>query len=399
MGADFTFIHCADLHLGSRFYAITKENRELGEDLCASIYDSFSRIVDIAKEKADFMVISGDIYDDANQTPRTKLFFCGKMKEFGKPCFIVRGNHDFKTSWDGSIAYPDNVRILEGGKDRAVLNINGREVEIIGSSYTTMHTAENLASGMHGTPGMFTVGVLHCTVDGFSDGANCYAPCGMSDLLGKDIQYWALGHIHKRTVLRESDPCIVYPGNIQGRDRSETGKKGCYLVSVSGDSVGMEFVPTQGIVWKNVKADITWKKDVSQLVESVVPECPRGSVICLTFTGRGPLNHIIRSNPGDIADAIASASGCSVDIRGIETLPDIDIEEAAKGGTLISEVVRTAGRYSAMTDAEILDLLCAGGPASDMRAYLQYYAGKGELRDLAEKAKLALVDRLWEGGQ
>lgn len=396
MTADFAFIHCADLHLGSRFNAITEENPELGRNLYTSVFDSFSRIVDLAKEKADFMVISGDVYDDANQTPRTRLYFCERMRDFGKPCFIVRGNHDFKTTWDGSIPYPDNVRVLENGTDRAVLEIRGRKVEVVGSSYTTNHTSENLAAGMRGTPGMFTVGMVHCSVDGISETED-YAPCRLSDMIGRDIQYWALGHIHKRTVLRESDPCVVYPGNIQGRNPNETGKKGCYLVSVSGDSVEKEFVPTQGILWKAVTADITWKKDLSQMVESVVPECPRGSIICLTFTGSGPLNRIVRSNPKTIAETIAGRTGCSVDVRGIETKPDADMEALARGETLVSEVIRTADRYSDMTDAELLDLLCSGGPAADVRGYLQYFADRKELRRIVEEAKLALVDRIWEG--
>ena len=32
----------------------------------------------------------------------------------------------------------------------------------------------------------------------------------------KDFDYWALGHIHKRTILSENPP-IIYPGNIQGQ--------------------------------------------------------------------------------------------------------------------------------------------------------------------------------------
>ena len=75
MGTDFSFVHCADLHLGSRFYAVTEENPGLGKRLYDSVFRSFSRIVGLAKERADFMVISGDVYDDTNQTPRTRLFF------------------------------------------------------------------------------------------------------------------------------------------------------------------------------------------------------------------------------------------------------------------------------------------------------------------------------------
>ncbi len=43
-------------------------------------------------------------------------------------------------------------------------------------------------------------------------------------LAKKGFDYWALGHIHKRQLLAES-PSIYYPGNIQGRNRKESGEK------------------------------------------------------------------------------------------------------------------------------------------------------------------------------
>ena len=71
---------------------------------------------------------------------------------------------------------------------------------------------------------MFTIGMVHCSVDGYSDNAD-YAPCRLSDMIGKDIQYWALGHIHKRAVLKESDPCIVYPGTYRADPPTRPGRR------------------------------------------------------------------------------------------------------------------------------------------------------------------------------
>ena len=53
-------------------------------------------------------------------------------------------------------------------------------------------------------------------------------PLQLKELIDKKFDYWALGHIHKHTILHEN-PFIVYPGNIQGRNRKEIGEKGCYL--------------------------------------------------------------------------------------------------------------------------------------------------------------------------
>jgi DNA repair exonuclease SbcCD nuclease subunit len=55
----------------------------------------------------------------------------------------------------------------------------------------------------------------------------------------KGYGYWALGHVHKRDILRE-DPPIVFPGNLQGRFFRETGPKGATVVSVSNGRLTME---------------------------------------------------------------------------------------------------------------------------------------------------------------
>ena len=77
----------------------------------------------------------------------------------------------------------------------------------------------------------FTIGLLHANVGGNTDHA-LYAPCSLEDLAQSGIDYWALGHVHTRQVLRERTPTVVYPGNPQGRHPNETGARGVYLVEV-----------------------------------------------------------------------------------------------------------------------------------------------------------------------
>ena len=94
MGCDFTFIHCADLHLGSRFWGLSRKDPELGKRMYDSTFRAFSRMVDIGKERADFMVIAGDIYDELVETPRTRTFFASELERFG---FI--GSFDFESDF------------------------------------------------------------------------------------------------------------------------------------------------------------------------------------------------------------------------------------------------------------------------------------------------------------
>ena len=254
MGAHFRFVHCADLHLGSRFKGVSVRDPAMGERMTESVFESFGRIVDLARsEKADFMVIAGDAFDESTITPATRHRFASELGRLGIPCFIARGNHDPHTSWESSIPYPDNVH--EFGTEPEYIELEGLDgVEIVGASFADWHEERNLPSMVRGSPDRFTVACMHCDVD--TAGAQYdYSPCRLSDMVGRGVDYWAIGHIHKRAVLSE-DPYVVYPGNIQGRKISESGEKGCYLVTVDDGRVSeLRFVPTQGhhtSHWKTV---------------------------------------------------------------------------------------------------------------------------------------------------
>lgn len=68
------------------------------------------------------------------------------------------------------------------------------------------------------------------------------------------MDYWALGHIHKREIV-ETIPPIVYPGNIQGRHKKETEVKGCYFVELSEGESRLAFIPTSEIIWESLIID------------------------------------------------------------------------------------------------------------------------------------------------
>lgn len=396
MGCDFAFIHCADLHLGSRFWGLSRTDPELGRRMYASTFRSFARIVDAGIEKADFMVIAGDVYDELVETPRTRAAFARELERFGKPVFIVTGNHDAVHSWSASIPYPENVTEFTR-PDRIKLTVRGRQVEVVGVSFDGPHTDENLVKKLRGTPGVFTVGVVHCSVDSVGEGGG-YAPCSVQDFRGRDVQYWALGHIHKRMTVCE-DPPAVYPGNIQGRHVNESGEKGCMLVSVTGNAVETEFIPTQEVLWKDMTLDITGKTSLRELASSARGQADPRTIVSLTVSGKGPLNKVVRNDPGIVADLVGEATGAVVSIRNVLTAPEIDIEAERESGTLLSEVIKTSESLAELSDDEILDMLCSAKHFQDLRPYLEYYAHKCMLKELVREAEMSLLGRLTEAGE
>ena len=76
MSAPIRFIHCADLHLGSRFVGISTEDKELGKRMRSATFNALDEIVNKAMHEAvDFIVFSGDIYINTHGLTREQAAY------------------------------------------------------------------------------------------------------------------------------------------------------------------------------------------------------------------------------------------------------------------------------------------------------------------------------------
>ncbi len=83
------------------------------------------------------------------------------------------------------------------------------------------------------------------------------------------MDYWALGHIHKRQVLSAEHPAVIYPGNTQARHMKETGEKGYYLVHVTNGEISYEFQRAHDVLWEKAAVDVTEAKNMTVLFQMV----------------------------------------------------------------------------------------------------------------------------------
>jgi DNA repair exonuclease SbcCD nuclease subunit len=387
----FKFVHCADLHLGGRFSGVSSRDPGLGERLTESAFASFHRIVDLAiSEGASLMVISGDVFDESGESPDTRYRFARELERLGAPCVIALGNHDFKRSWEKSIPYPPNAHVFPAEPERIELELGGERVEVVGRSFSSRHTGENLAASLRGSGGAFTIAVVHCDLDS-AEGR--YAPCQPADLVGKGVDYWALGHIHARRLVRER-PHAAYPGNIQGRNPKEKGEKGAYVVEVSGGAVaGMRFAPTQEILWADARVDITGK-DMGGLMRAIRRECEPGSIVSLEITGKGDLDEALRLDPS-LADRVAREAGCIVSSIDLRTSPPIDLSSLPPNG-ILAKVAEAGGAAAAMDREALISRICRTRASASIRGAFEGMSDD-ELRAMARDAELLLIDRIAGG--
>ncbi len=267
------FLHAADLHLGALFSGFRKLPQSIYEELHASGYAAFQRLVDVAiAEQVDFVILAGDIYDVEDHNLKAQVFFQKEMARLNHaviPVFIVRGNHDFLNGSRYQLAMPENVYTFPARLESTELKTRtGATVELLGFSYDQRNISEKMASTYQKQGNCdYTIGILHGNLGGTTDHHN-YAPFTLKELRDQQLDYWALGHIHKAEVL-STEPPVVYPGSLFGRSSKEHGEKGFYLVSLDGSHAEMTFVPAAEVLWQQETILITETLDFQELIATV----------------------------------------------------------------------------------------------------------------------------------
>ena len=273
------FVHAADLHLDSPFRGIRSEAPDYVADaLRRATFDAYENIIVLClQERVDALLVAGDIYDGADRSLRAQLQFVDGLNRLdgaGIRSFVCHGNHDPLDGWEARLSLPPGcVRFGPEVTGEPVFPDAPERATVYGVSYPQRVVTENLSlrfreipafagmtvgAGMPGGDGGvsgagmtvgdgsvagFNVGLLHANVGG-NTGHDNYSPCTVADLADAGLDYWALGHVHTRQVLRQERPAVVYPGNPQGRHPLETGARGVYLVEVDDyGAVSLDFPP------------------------------------------------------------------------------------------------------------------------------------------------------------
>jgi DNA repair exonuclease SbcCD nuclease subunit len=253
------FLHTADFHLGSPLRAVESASDQLAERLQRATHEALRQVVQVAiGEDVDFVVVAGDLYDQEARSVYANEFLVdqfARLDDVDIPCYVVHGNHDPLGAGAEKLPLPDNVHVLGTDSVETALYPNEADPEarILGQSYASQWESDSLY--YHYTPpdtAIPNIGLLHT---GLNPDGRRYAPCGPSDLAQKDIDYWALGHIHTPQLV-DGAPA-AYAGIPQGRHIGEPTAGGCLLVEVEVGTVPeIEFVPTSPIVWQEIAVDI-----------------------------------------------------------------------------------------------------------------------------------------------
>ena len=422
--ARLRFVHAADLHLDSPFRGIRNEAPEyVADSLRRATFDAYENIIALClRESVDALLVAGDIYDGADRSLRAQLKFVDGLNRLdgaGIRSFICHGNHDPLDGWEARLSLPPGcVRYGPEVAGEAVFPDEPERATVYGVSYPRREVRESLTplfAGVSADSG-FGIGLLHANVGG-NPNHDSYAPCSVADLADAGLDYWALGHVHTRQVLRQERPTVVYPGNPQGRHPFETGERGVYLVEVDDSgAVSLDFRPVDVVRWETLEVGIAAleaEQELLDAVDSATAACAeyaggRSVVFRLILSGRGPLHRWLRS-AGTVEElrervneryAPSTSSGQAwlwCERIQADTASPVDREQVAQREDFAGDLARLGGELRADPAAlgelrDALRVLYANSNAAPyLRGYLPSDAELLELLAAAEDECLALL--------
>ena len=315
------FIHCADIHLDSPLRGLELYEGAPADEMRHATRRAFANIVDLAIERtADCVLIAGDIFDGDWPDFNTGLYFAAQLRRLAAAdirVFLCYGNHDALSRLTRSVPLPQNVCSFPANRP-ATQVLEDLGVAIHGQSFASEAVTSDLAAAYPAPrSGLLNIGVLHTALAG-REGHQPYAPTTAQRLADKGYDYWALGHVHTREIVRQS-PWIVFPGNTQGRHARETGARGCMLVDAE-PAIGIrsvEFVATDVARWQLLDIDIAGMASADELHAAVHDRVralqaaadERLLAIRLTLAGRGPLHGLLVSDREALRAQLAASVG------------------------------------------------------------------------------------------
>lgn len=273
-------LHAADLHLDSPLIGLARYEGAPVEEIRSATRRAFDQLVELAVlERVGLVLIAGDVYDGDWKDYHTGLFFASRMqrlKDEGIEVAMIRGNHDAASRISRALRLPENVH--EFPVDQAATVVFDRlGIAVHGQGYRDSAVTEDLVPGYPpAVKGLFNIGLLHTCLEGRLGHAT-YAPTSTGAMIAKGYDYWALGHVHSREIV-STEPWIVFPGNLQGRQVREHGPKGAtLLVLEDGRLVAVEHRSLDVVRWQTIEVDVSSRATVDQVLERVEEALLRAS--------------------------------------------------------------------------------------------------------------------------
>ena len=405
-------LHFSDLHIGVENYGRIDPETGLSTRLGDFLY-SLDQVVEFAlTEGVDLVLLAGDAYKGRDPTQTHQREFAKRLNRLsraGIPTFLLVGNHDLPAASIRATAvdiFPTlevaNVYVGNSLKNYDVSTPSGpiqvlavpwpRRSAILsredsrGMSIEQVRQAleERLTEGIDIEakkldPDIPAIITAHVTVNGATVGTERSMMLGQDHVLlvsaldRPQVEYVALGHIHKHQILRPDPPMVVYSGSLQRVDFSEEGdEKGFCVVDL--DQTAPQGQRMTNFEFHKLDARIFVTVDVSVEPQDVDP----------TAT-------VVRAiNRKEIADAVVRVR-ISLAAESDAHLQETEIREALEPAHFIASISReiVGSRRTRISPTEGEDLQ----PMQALGLYLDSRNIEGERREKILRKAEELIEQ------
>jgi DNA repair exonuclease SbcCD nuclease subunit len=299
---EFSFGHMADLHMGSH---------SQDQKLSKIEQDALDRIVnDCIRRKIDFLIISGDLFDNhycdlvvVNATVE-KL---KKLRDAKIRIYAVHGSHDYcaggKSIFDvlcstGLITNVFNYKYVDGKLVLMFTIDTETGVKIVGIPGETMGVEDKYYRKLNKecieNENGFKIFVFHSAIEGF------YYAHGEDDVkirkdhLPKGFDYYAGGHLHamsKNENFLDEYKCINFPGipfAIDEKDVRMNKERGFYIVHFDNNTkiLESEIIPVDVCRYILDTCNIEDDDSVTKLMNNIFScDIDENSIACIDILG------------------------------------------------------------------------------------------------------------------
>ena len=236
------FAHLADTHLGYRQFGLHDREKDF--------YEVFEKIIDkIIEEDVDFVIHSGDLFDNSRPSPMALLTFQKgliKLKNANIPIYAIAGNHD-SIQRKGTI--PPQVLFKKLGlKVISPINTNYmyENVFIAGLPFYPSSQDKNLKNKLaelskKAANHEKSILVLHQGIDKYF---NLQYELEIGDI-PDNFNYYAMGHLHNYINDDFGKGKLVYPGSSEIWKTTEipdyrNNGKGFVIVDLDGSKPSVD---------------------------------------------------------------------------------------------------------------------------------------------------------------
>lgn len=222
-------LHCSDLHLS-----------EAEKNYSLSV---LSEIVDIAnREKVDFLVFSGDVFDRFTEITKLQDSFDNIISRLDCEVYLIPGNHEMIDKGNKEFTHIFNKCHFLYNSPYDFRDYRDIEFLIIPhqndyAGYENWNVPKKISK--------YRVAIAHGVVPEFVPYVSDEEEGGMildSDIFIRHaVDYVALGHLHKCRESLINNTIFAYPGSARVWRKGEEGSRGCFLIELE-DTIKTKFI-------------------------------------------------------------------------------------------------------------------------------------------------------------